>query len=108
MPSWTQLATFASLAASVAAHGRGATHRINMNTHQTTADRSKAVSLATTSTATVAPVRDVIIEMFQWSWDSVAQECTNFIGPAGYGYVQGAFAFVAGTRHVLRCDGASQ
>ncbi|KAH9923707.1 glycoside hydrolase family 13 protein [Epithele typhae] len=26
--------------------------------------------------------------MFQWNWDSVAAECTNFIGPAGYGYVQ--------------------
>ncbi|KAG8830401.1 hypothetical protein FRC17_004927 [Serendipita sp. 399] len=26
--------------------------------------------------------------MFQWSWDSIAAECTNFIGPAGYGYVQ--------------------
>lgn len=31
---------------------------------------------------------DVIIEMFQWSWNSVAAECTSFIGPAGYGYVQ--------------------
>jgi glycosidase len=26
--------------------------------------------------------------MFQWDWDSIASECTNFIGPAGYGYVQ--------------------
>ncbi|KAL5632943.1 hypothetical protein ACGC1H_003438 [Rhizoctonia solani] len=26
--------------------------------------------------------------MFEWSWDSIAAECTNFIGPAGYGYVQ--------------------
>ncbi|KAH9923712.1 glycoside hydrolase family 13 protein [Epithele typhae] len=25
--------------------------------------------------------------MFQWSYASVAAECTNFIGPAGYGYV---------------------
>ncbi|KAF8883882.1 glycoside hydrolase family 13 protein [Gymnopilus junonius] len=30
----------------------------------------------------------VIIEMFEWNWDSVAAECTNFIGPAGYGFVQ--------------------
>lgn len=27
--------------------------------------------------------------MFEWTWDSVAAECTNFLGPAGYGYVQG-------------------
>lgn len=27
--------------------------------------------------------------MFQWTWDSVASECTNFLGPAGYGFVQG-------------------
>ncbi|KAF8996429.1 glycoside hydrolase [Cyathus striatus] len=26
--------------------------------------------------------------MFEWTWDSVAAECTNFIGSAGYGYVQ--------------------
>ncbi|KIJ56431.1 carbohydrate-binding module family 20 protein, partial [Sphaerobolus stellatus SS14] len=31
---------------------------------------------------------DVIIQMFEWTWDSVAAECTNFIGPAGYGFVQ--------------------
>jgi len=33
--------------------------------------------------------KDVIIQMFQWNWDSIAAECTNFIGPAGYGFVQG-------------------
>ncbi|KDQ58178.1 glycoside hydrolase family 13 protein [Jaapia argillacea MUCL 33604] len=32
--------------------------------------------------------KDVIVQMFQWSWDSIASECTNFLGPAGYGYVQ--------------------
>ena len=31
----------------------------------------------------------VIVQMFEWSWDSVAAECTNFLGPAGYGFVQG-------------------
>ncbi|KAG8714253.1 hypothetical protein FRC09_017824 [Ceratobasidium sp. 395] len=30
----------------------------------------------------------VIIQMFEWSWNSIAAECTNFIGPAGYGFVQ--------------------
>ncbi|KAG8948519.1 hypothetical protein FRC04_009729 [Tulasnella sp. 424] len=32
--------------------------------------------------------KTVIIQMFQWNWDSIATECTQFIGPAGYGYVQ--------------------
>ncbi|KAI0275828.1 glycoside hydrolase [Russula aff. rugulosa BPL654] len=31
---------------------------------------------------------DVIAQMFEWDWDSVAAECTNYLGPAGYGYVQ--------------------
>jgi 1,4-alpha-glucan branching enzyme len=32
--------------------------------------------------------QDVIIQMFEWNWDSLAAECKNFIGPAGYGFVQ--------------------
>lgn len=35
--------------------------------------------------------KSVIIQIFEWSWDSIAAECTNFIGPAGYGYVQGDY-----------------
>ncbi len=31
---------------------------------------------------------DVILNLFQWTWDSVAAECTSTIGPAGFGYVQ--------------------
>ncbi|WP_029287997.1 alpha-amylase family protein [Cellulomonas sp. HZM] len=31
--------------------------------------------------------RDVGIEMFQWTWDSIARECTDQIGPAGYAWV---------------------
>ncbi|KAF8194755.1 glycoside hydrolase superfamily [Mycena galopus ATCC 62051] len=30
----------------------------------------------------------VIVQMFEWDWDSVAAECTSFLGPAGYGFVQ--------------------
>jgi len=30
----------------------------------------------------------VIAQMFEWTWDSVAAECTNYLGPAGYGFVQ--------------------
>ena len=31
----------------------------------------------------------VIVQMFEWTWDSIASECTKFLGPAGYGFVQG-------------------
>ncbi|ANC31012.1 carbohydrate-binding module family 20 domain-containing protein [Isoptericola dokdonensis] len=31
---------------------------------------------------------NVIANLFQWTWDSVAAECTSSLGPAGYGYVQ--------------------
>ncbi|KAH7108321.1 alpha-amylase-domain-containing protein [Auriculariales sp. MPI-PUGE-AT-0066] len=26
--------------------------------------------------------------MFEWNWESIASECTQYLGPAGYGYVQ--------------------
>ncbi|KZT54766.1 glycoside hydrolase family 13 protein [Calocera cornea HHB12733] len=32
--------------------------------------------------------KDVVVQLFEWNWDSVAQECAEFIGPAGYGFVQ--------------------
>ncbi|QRV93162.1 alpha-amylase [Ceratobasidium sp. AG-Ba] len=31
---------------------------------------------------------EIIVQMFEWTWDSVAAECHEFLGPAGYGYVQ--------------------
>ncbi|KAJ6620342.1 glycoside hydrolase superfamily [Mycena sp. CBHHK59/15] len=31
---------------------------------------------------------NAIVQLFEWPWDSVASECSSFIGPAGYGYVQ--------------------
>ncbi|KAJ7168164.1 glycoside hydrolase superfamily [Mycena crocata] len=31
---------------------------------------------------------NTILQLFEWPWDSIAAECTSFIGPAGYGYVQ--------------------
>ena len=34
--------------------------------------------------------KTVIIQMFEWDWESVAAECKDFIGPAGYGFVQGS------------------
>ncbi|MFE2428377.1 carbohydrate-binding module family 20 domain-containing protein [Streptomyces sp. NPDC059373] len=31
---------------------------------------------------------DVIANLWEWNWDSVASECTNVLDPAGYGAVQ--------------------
>ncbi|KAJ1307095.1 hypothetical protein OPQ81_001213 [Rhizoctonia solani] len=49
-----------------------------------------AVAAAPTTIQSRAPSgsKTVIIQLFEWSWDSIAAECTNFIGPAGYGFVQ--------------------
>jgi alpha-amylase len=32
--------------------------------------------------------RDVVANLFEWNWASVARECTTVLGPAGYGAVQ--------------------
>lgn len=32
--------------------------------------------------------RDVIVQLFEWNWNSVARECRDFLGPRGYGAVQ--------------------
>lgn len=42
------------------------------------------------SPATAAPsgTRDVIVQLFQWNWSSVGRECSEVLGPRGYGGVQ--------------------
>ena len=32
--------------------------------------------------------KDVIVHLFEWPWDSVANECTTVLGPKGFGGVQ--------------------
>jgi alpha-amylase len=32
--------------------------------------------------------KDVTATLFQWRFDSVARECTNYLGPKGYGFVE--------------------
>jgi alpha-amylase len=39
-------------------------------------------------TAAPSGDRDVIANLFEWNWTSVASECTNVLGPDGYGAVQ--------------------
>ncbi|MEV5947103.1 carbohydrate-binding module family 20 domain-containing protein [Streptomyces sp. NPDC051993] len=43
---------------------------------------------APTAAASAPGDRDVTAELFEWSYASVAKECTNTLGPAGYGYVE--------------------
>ncbi|MEU2792084.1 alpha-amylase family protein [Streptomyces sp. NPDC007100] len=40
--------------------------------------------------ANAAPpgAKDVTAELFEWRYESVAHECANVLGPAGYGYVE--------------------
>ncbi|KAG8951106.1 hypothetical protein FRC04_006765 [Tulasnella sp. 424] len=64
-----------------------------MFNHRTKVTALSLLALAGVSTprpARRAPsaTKDVIVQMFEWTWDSVAAECTAFLGPAGYGYVQ--------------------
>ena len=46
------------------------------------------VPAAPPATAQPAAGGDVIVHLFQWRWDSVAQECVDFLGPQGYHAVQ--------------------
>jgi len=39
------------------------------------------------SAARPAGARDVGVQLFQWTWDAIATECTDHLGPAGYGWV---------------------
>lgn len=40
------------------------------------------------ATASTLSTKDVTAHLFQWPWPSVARECTDVLGPAGYGAVQ--------------------
>ncbi|MEU8601716.1 alpha-amylase [Streptomyces parvulus] len=47
------------------------------------------VMTPTTSAQASPPgAKDVTAVLFEWNFASVAKECTNTLGPAGYGYVQ--------------------
>ncbi|MFJ6213794.1 carbohydrate-binding module family 20 domain-containing protein [Streptomyces sp. NPDC092296] len=46
------------------------------------------LTLAPAAGATPPGNKDVTATLFQWQYDSVARECTNTLGPKGYGYVE--------------------
>ena len=35
-----------------------------------------------------APIRNVFVHLFEWTWPAIARECEEFLGPAGYSAVQ--------------------
>ncbi|MFF7471724.1 carbohydrate-binding module family 20 domain-containing protein [Streptomyces sp. NPDC008092] len=43
---------------------------------------------ATAAQADTTAKGDVIANLWEWNWNSIASECTNVLGPAGYGAVQ--------------------
>ncbi|WP_415950725.1 carbohydrate-binding module family 20 domain-containing protein [Streptomyces sp. KLOTTS4A1] len=53
-----------------------------------TAGLAGAVLSAPTAQAAPPGEKDVTAVLFEWRFDSVARECTDTLGPAGYGYVQ--------------------
>ncbi|MEV0715543.1 alpha-amylase family protein [Asanoa sp. NPDC050611] len=49
---------------------------------------SLVVPVGQPAAAAPAGPRRVIANLFEWNWVSVGNECTSFLGPRGYGYVQ--------------------
>jgi alpha-amylase len=43
---------------------------------------------ATAATAATLNARATSVQMFEWSWNDIATECTQWLGPQGYGGVQ--------------------
>jgi len=59
-------------------------------------------SSSASSTAPAGSSNDVIANLFEWNWPSVATECTTVLGPKGYGAVQ-----VAPPQDSIRLAGSS-
>ncbi len=47
-----------------------------------------ALAFAAPGQAATFNARDSSVQMFHWKWNDIAKECTNFLGPQGYGGVQ--------------------
>jgi alpha-amylase len=45
-------------------------------------------AVARAAAASTAADPDVIVQMFDWPWTAIGTECTNVLGPDGYGAVQ--------------------
>ena len=53
-----------------------------------TAGLQGPTEIQTQSASEESPENGAIVHLFQWNWDSVAAECTDFLGPNGYSGVQ--------------------
>lgn len=47
-----------------------------------------ALGLATIAQAASFNPRDTSVQMFEWAWNDIATECSQWLGPQGYGAVQ--------------------
>ncbi len=47
-----------------------------------------ALFIATAAQALTFNPRDTSVQMFRWRWNDIAKECTNWLGPQGFGAVQ--------------------
>lgn len=45
-------------------------------------------SVSVSITAATFNARDTSVQLFEWSWNDIATECTQWLGPQGYGGVQ--------------------
>jgi alpha-amylase len=45
-------------------------------------------SFALPASATTLNANDTYVQLFEWSWNDIATECTQWLGPQGYGAVQ--------------------
>lgn len=54
----------------------------------TPTDDAPATATATDTQQSAPDNGDVLVHLFQWNWDSIAEECADFLGPNGYGGVQ--------------------
>ncbi|OOC53190.1 MULTISPECIES: carbohydrate-binding module family 20 domain-containing protein [Nocardiopsis] len=43
---------------------------------------------STDATAAATGNGEAVVHLFQWTWDAVANECTDFLGPRGFGAVK--------------------
>ena len=47
-----------------------------------------SLAVAFSGTACALNPSDTSVQMFEWSWNDLATECTQFLGPQGYGGIQ--------------------
>jgi alpha-amylase len=47
-----------------------------------------ALGIAFSGSALALNPNDTSVQMFEWSWNDLATECTQFLGPQGYGGIQ--------------------